>query len=148
MINGKSMSLVMSKSSGITFLSCHVEYNLNFWIYIKPFRTKLWIVIVITILVMWAATSAVAWVKHKTLHFYVFLVIGNIFGQGFVSSACEKTISFRLLSGPWILVLTILTDCYLAILIETMSVAKPLPKVYSLFEAACVPDGILELDFG
>jgi hypothetical protein len=133
---------IITRWSGLQFLTCYTEKYLGFGFYITPFQLDLWIGFLITM----STVVGISWVYTKfyfkdstSMSFSPWLfVLGTMFEE--TSSApgqLEKKTFYRLSIGIWCLMVAILTNCYNGLMITDLNSPLPGSKMESFKDLLC-----------
>ncbi|OXA54442.1 putative anion transporter 6 [Folsomia candida] len=142
----KSFKLVQYE--GLSFLSCHTDSRITFSIYLAPFYKYTWISIAICLLVLSILVGVLA---HFSLGysdpFIIFYFFGCLIDEvSYIPSKLQNLSVFRQISLPWLLVGSLLSNCYIGLLIENINAPLPATKFETFAAITCASRETLEID--
>lgn len=133
--------IVISSFPGYSFFSCYWEpRGVSFSLYLAPYDTTVWIVMLITILLSAFLVSLGFYLHHKKC--YPFTIFLYFFGclvedVGALPDKLRIFFPFKLISVPWLFISALLSSFYLGIFITNLNSRLPGERVDTYEKISC-----------
>ncbi|OXA40840.1 hypothetical protein Fcan01_24174 [Folsomia candida] len=109
---------------GFAFISCYREEYLTFKFYITPFKLRLWVSLLISLITIIAITTVYLYAfrfTNASLHIWLYVLAKTFEEGGNLPGKLERNNFLRLILGSWCLMSVILTNCYNGIMITELN---------------------------
>lgn len=118
---------VTTSFAGFQFLSCYQENFMTFTFYITPFKSEVWISLIVSIAAL--IIALVIFIKlsarqegRPTSFSPLLFILASIFEEDYpVPGQIERTNYFRCSIGAWIVMTVVLTNCYNGLMITELN---------------------------
>jgi len=131
--------LIVSSSDYSKLLTCYEEPKVSFHMYVSPFSTLSWIIILLQATALWTVFYVALVLHQQHLRFSPFLfTLGTLIDEPYgIPSEISRLTPIKLLIIPWMLMSMLLCSFYQSSMVGELNLPLKGQRINSLDEAFC-----------